>query len=86
MKCPDCGVGVGEYHQRDCDWEDCPYCGLQLIGCEHFGAVPRDDRIPFTGVREAEKAAVGLGWYAVLGWMMNGPTIPMPCCMAICVW
>ena len=72
MKCPDCGVGVGEYHQPECDWEDCPYCGLQLIGCDHSGAVPRDDRIPFTGVREAEKAAVGLGWYAVLvpgrGW------------------
>jgi len=34
--------------------------------------VPRDDRIPWSGSREVEKAAVALGWYAVLvpgqGW------------------
>ena len=72
MKCPDCGVGVGEYHGPGCDWEDCPYCGLQFLGCDHSGAVPRDDRIPWSGSREVEKAAVALGWYAVLvpgqGW------------------
>ena len=52
---------MGQYHEPECDWEDCPYCGLQLLGCDHSGVVPRDDRIPFTGAREVEKAAVELG-------------------------
>jgi hypothetical protein len=72
MRCPDCGAAVGAYHGPGCDWEDCPYCGLQLLGCEHSGNVPLDDRLRWTGRREAEKAAVALGWYAVLvpgrGW------------------
>ena len=68
---------MGEYHDLGCDWEDCPYCGFQLIGCKHYGRVPLDDRIPFTGVREAEKTAVALGWYAILvpgrGWTPCSP-------------
>src|SRR4051794_3175927 len=71
--CPSCGVRAGQRHADDCDWEDCPYCGLQLLSCGHAGAVPLDDRIAWEGARAAERAAVGLGWYAVLvpghGWL-----------------
>jgi hypothetical protein len=39
-----------------------------------------DDPIPFAGVREAERAAVQLGWYAVLvagrGWAPCPPDTP----------
>src|SRR5262249_44754357 len=64
--CPDCGVPVGRRHRDGCDWEDCPYCGLQLLGCDHAGAVPLDDRIAWDGMRPVEQAAAELGWYAVL--------------------
>lgn len=31
--CHDCGVEEGQLHHRGCDWERCPFCGGQLIGC-----------------------------------------------------
>ena len=95
MTCPDCGVAVGEYHEPECFWEDCPYCGRQLVRCKHAGAVPLDDRDPFTGVREAEKTAVELGWYAVLvpgqGWTPCDKDTPdsipdLNRTLASCIW
>ena len=35
-RCPDCNVGKGRLHILGCDIEPCPYCGLQLLSCEHF--------------------------------------------------
>ena len=31
--CPDCGAKVGELHVTGFDVEQCPACGLQLLGC-----------------------------------------------------
>ena len=33
-KCHDCGVHIGEVHKPGCDWEECPFCGRQLLSCE----------------------------------------------------
>ena len=32
--CHDCGCLPGEFHKPGCDWEVCPFCGHQLIGCD----------------------------------------------------
>ena len=32
--CHDCGAKVGHYHHANCDVEQCPVCGGQLIGCD----------------------------------------------------
>lgn len=31
--CGDCAAKHGEYHLTNCDWEICPKCGGQLLGC-----------------------------------------------------
>ena len=31
--CHDCGAKLGRYHHANCDVEQCPICGGQLIGC-----------------------------------------------------
>jgi hypothetical protein len=33
-RCHDCGVLPGRYHHVGCDWEECPRCHEQLIGCD----------------------------------------------------
>ena len=33
-KCHDCNVEKGEFHIAGCDWEECPFCGNQLISCD----------------------------------------------------
>lgn len=33
MNCPDCGTEEGQTHQVGCDWETCPFCNHQLLGC-----------------------------------------------------
>ena len=32
-RCPDCGAKLGHFHHMNCDVEECPICGGQLIGC-----------------------------------------------------
>lgn len=36
MKCHDCDVDEGEFHIPGCDMEVCPFCELQLIGCDCY--------------------------------------------------
>ena len=31
--CHDCGVKEGQIHNYGCDYERCPFCGGQLMGC-----------------------------------------------------
>ncbi len=33
-ECHDCATKLGAYHHRGCDWEQCPSCDGQLIGCD----------------------------------------------------
>jgi hypothetical protein len=73
-ECPDCHVAVGERHKRGCDVEPCPYCGGQLLSCEHycFGTVELpslDDRMVWTGEWPGIEECREFGWYskAVLG-------------------
>jgi hypothetical protein len=47
--CPDCGVAPGHLHAQDCDVEQCPNCGYQLISCSCEDEPPSDDRLPWTG-------------------------------------
>ena len=32
-ECHDCMVPVGGYHHPGCDYEECPKCHRQIIGC-----------------------------------------------------
>lgn len=31
--CPDCAAPIGGLHHVGCDWEECPACHAQLLGC-----------------------------------------------------
>lgn len=31
--CPDCHVEPGSYHHPGCEYERCPVCGGQVVGC-----------------------------------------------------
>jgi len=33
-RCHDCGAKDGHFHHPGCDWEECPRCHGQLIGCD----------------------------------------------------
>lgn len=35
-RCPDCNVAPGRMHHPGCDWEECPRCGGQALGCECY--------------------------------------------------
>lgn len=79
-RCPDCGVAAGEYHERDCDIEQCPYCGGQLLSCDCRAKPPLDDRLPWSGVWPGVDACRAFGWYARLvpgrGWVACSPEDP----------
>ena len=32
-KCHDCGAKIGELHEPNCDWEECPFCHGQMFSC-----------------------------------------------------
>jgi hypothetical protein len=36
FRCPDCNVVPGGKHHFNCDHEECPKCGGQLISCDCF--------------------------------------------------
>jgi hypothetical protein len=40
QRCHDCCALPGNYHHVGCDWEECPRCHRQLIGCD---CVPVED-------------------------------------------
>jgi hypothetical protein len=75
--CPDCDAVPGQLHRPGCDVERCPYCGRQMIACEHSHTAaerpPDDDRLPWTGRWPGEAECERLGWYAKLvpgrGWV-----------------
>jgi hypothetical protein len=33
-RCHDCAAKLGNFHHVNCDWEECPKCHGQLIGCD----------------------------------------------------
>jgi hypothetical protein len=72
-RCPDCGVGVGEYHRPGCDVEQCPYCGSQLISCCCRRRPPLDDRLAWTALWPGVVECREFGWYARMvpgqGWV-----------------
>jgi len=70
--CPDCDMAIGEYHLSNCESEQCPRCGGQLLscGCEfdwyHFSKIPWRGLLP--GVAECREYGLyarllpGKGW------------------------
>jgi len=42
-KCRGCGAAPGELHDHGCDWEQCPVCGEQLIGCDHASVLLEEE-------------------------------------------
>jgi len=77
--CPDCGVLPGAIHQRDCDIEQCPNCGRQLLTCRCSDA-QRACRLPWTGHYPGVAECMEFGWYAKLvpgmGWVPCDPDEP----------
>ncbi len=72
QNCPDCGVPPGSMHQRECDIEQCPNCGRQLLTCSCRDA-QRAVRLPWTGHYPGIAECMEFGWYAKLtpgvGWV-----------------
>ncbi len=76
--CPDCGASPGEHHVPDCDVEQCPYCGTQLISCSCEDDPPGDDRLPWTGTWPGVEECREYGWYSRRGpggWEPCGPDV-----------
>ena len=83
--CYQCGASAGELHARGCDVEQCPYCGRQLLSCDHSvlfndDAVPQDDRMPWDGFWPGVTECRAFGWFARLvpgrGWVPCHPNEP----------
>lgn len=41
--CHDCNVRLGGIHHMNCDWEECPICHLQALGCECVPEIAKQD-------------------------------------------
>jgi len=63
-RCPDCGVAPGQFHSAQCDIEQCPYCGGQLLACPCEPRPPMDDRLPWGGAWPGADACRRFGWFA----------------------
>ena len=78
--CHDCGAAPGELHGACCDVEPCPYCGRQLLTCDHWFKTPREgDRIPWTGEWPGTAECKEFGWFArpgAKGWESCDPSHP----------
>jgi hypothetical protein len=61
--CPDCGVPPGSMHQHECDIEQCPNCGRQLLTCGCSDS-QRACRLPWTGQYPGIAECREFGWYA----------------------
>lgn len=76
QRCPDCGVEPGAMHWRDCDIEQCPNCGRQLLTCRCSEA-QRACRLPWTGHYPGIAECMEFGWYAKFvpsrGWVRCDP-------------
>ncbi len=69
--CPTCSAKPGELHRPGCNVEQCPMCGRQLLGCEHFlvdvkKAPPDAERMPWAGQMPGAWQCREFGWYAKL--------------------
>lgn len=57
--CHDCGVETGQFHERGCDVEECPFCHQALILCDcsykHLGLDPEQEPIRFKGLNEEQQ-------------------------------
>ena len=80
-RCPGCGVGVGEQHDRVCDVARCRATGLQYQSCERRSpySVPHEPDL-WTGRWPGEEACERLGWFARpepgRGWVRCEPNVP----------
>jgi hypothetical protein len=50
-RCHDCNVADGGYHHNGCDWERCPKCGHQFLGCDC------GDNVSFYSLEDIQKEA-----------------------------
>jgi hypothetical protein len=76
----DCGARPGEFHRPDCDVEQCPYCGGQLISCDCGRRRHLEGCLPWQGAWPGVAEPRELGWFARVapgrGWVPCGPEEP----------
>lgn len=63
-RCPDCHANPGQLHEWDCDVEQCPSCGGQLISCSCGDETPPDERMPWTGRWPGVAECREFGWHS----------------------
>lgn len=71
--CPDCGAGVGHFHDDGCDVARCLTCGLQRIGC---GCVDQGEMDVWTGQWPGDACAIRHGLFCRWNKEEGGGWIP----------
>ena len=51
VRCPGCGVGLGQLHNKGCTVPTCAMCGGQLIDCGHHP----EGNIAWNGIQHLEE-------------------------------